>query len=526
MFVFRNYTIENLFDESVRFSGYGDISEIPQSAVYVWFYNAPIGADHASIVNEITGIGDKLKMVAAKIPSSSPFYILTLENLFPTHISLSDNSVADAITQVNLTAHELATTHSNIRVIDFNEFLQQYTPQEWINWKFYFLSQMIISPSIAGEFKMWWEKKLSVLTTPRKKCLVLDLDNTLWGGVLGEDGAAGIKMSGDYPGNAFAYFQESLLDLAHNGVIITVCSKNNEEDVKELWDKNPFMKIGPKDIAAYRINWNNKADNIREIAKELNIGLDAMVFIDDNPTERELVRQELPMVAVPEFPNRPYKLMEFYRSIVADYFQTYTLTNEDRNKTAQYKANALRATELSRFTNLTDFIKSLNIQIDLHKANEFTVTRIAQMTQKTNQFNLTTHRYSEADINAFMAHKDTVYCISVSDKFGDNGITGAIIITYSGKTAEIDTFLLSCRILGKNIETVFIKTVLNLLLKKGVKEVKATYIPTQKNSQVANFYDSIGFTLTSEKEGTKSYHLFLTTLFPIPEYYTVTIKKP
>lgn len=190
--------------------------------------------------------------------------------------------------------------------------------------------------------------------------------------------------------------------LAKSGVILTICSKNNEEDVKELWEKNPFIKIGPRQIAAYRINWNNKADNIRELAKELNIGLDSMVFVDDNPTERELVRQQLPMVFVPEFPKRPYELMNFYRKLVDEYFQTYKFTSEDFYKTEQYKANARRASEQARFTDLSAFIKSLDIHIDVIAANEFNVPRIAQMTQKTNQFNLTTHRYTEADINTFI----------------------------------------------------------------------------------------------------------------------------
>lgn len=524
MFVFRNYTVENLFDESVMFSGYDDISEIPEADSYLWFYVAPIGAPTAHTVTEINGIGDKLKYVAEQIPSSAPFYIFTLENLFKVVISDSDRRIANAIEGVNQLAWKIASEKSNVRVVDFGEFLALHSPESWINWKFYFLSQMIISPALAPSFKEWWGQRLAEFTRPRKKCLVLDLDNTLWGGVLGEDGVSGVKMSGDYPGNAFMYFQEALIALANSGVILTICSKNNEADVKELWEKNPFLKLTPKHIAAYRINWQNKADNIRELAKELNIGLDSMVFVDDNPTERELVRQQLPMVAVPEFPKRPYGLMEFYGSLVENFFRTYRLTNEDLAKTEQYKANAQRSTEQAKFTDLTEFIRSLDIHIDIVKANEFNIPRIAQMTQKTNQFNLTTHRYTEADINEFVGKGDDVYCISVRDKFGDTGITGEMIVTEKNGVAEIDTLLLSCRILGKDIETAFLKSILNILYDKGVERIKAKYIPTAKNAQVADFYDKIGFERVSEMDGTHEYLLRMDAKFEVPAYYNITMK--
>lgn len=524
MYIFRNYTIENVFDESVKFSGYGDISEIPDADSYLWFYTAPIGAINEHTVTEINGIADKMRFVAESIPSSAPFYIFTLENLFNVVVSDSDRKVEEAISAVNDLAWKIASEKSNVRVINFEEFLSRHNPNTWINWRFYFISQMILNPTLVPEFKAWWIKKLHELNQPRKKCLVLDLDNTLWGGVLGEDGISGVKMNGDYPGNAFMYFQDALVSLAESGVILTVCSKNNETDVLELWEKNPFVKLGIKHIAAYRINWQNKADNIRELAKELNIGLDSMVFVDDNPTERELVRQQLPMVEVPEFPKRPYELMEFYKSLVNDYFRTYRLTNEDLTKTEQYKANVQRATEQAKFTDLTDFIRSLDIHIDIVKANEFNIPRIAQMTQKTNQFNLTTHRYTEADINLFIAKGDDVYCIAVSDKFGDNGITGEIIVSNCGEIAIIDTLLLSCRILGKNIESVFVKTVLNLLYDKGVRTVKAEYSATAKNSQVADFYDKLGFGVISDAEGIKKYELKLESHQKIPDYYSINVK--
>lgn len=524
MFVFRNYTIENLFDESTVFSGYGDISEIPDADAYIWFYTVPIGFDEKLKLNEIQGIEEKLELVCTQIPTSKSLYIFELADIFSVNICQTDRKLSDAINKFNNSIYELGCKYSNIKVIDINSFLHLFNPNEWINWKYYFISQMVISPAIASKFKIWWKDRLKSFTEPRKKCLVLDLDNTLWSGVLGEDGISGVKMSGDYPGNAFQYFQEALLSLSKSGVILTLCSKNNEDDVKELWEKNPFVKIRPEHIAAYRINWNNKADNIRELAKELNIGMDSMVFVDDNPTERELVRQQLPMVEVPEFPKRSYELMEFYKHLVNEYFQIYQLTTEDLSKTEQYKMNALRASEAAKFTDLTDYIKSLNIHIDIIKADEFNIPRIAQMTQKTNQFNLTTRRYSESDINNFILNGDLVYCISVKDKFGDNGITGAIIINRKGDIAEIDTFLLSCRILGKNIEEAFIISMLEILFEKGISTVCASYIPTLKNSQVENFYERVGFALISKEDNGKKYKITNIPKLEVSKLYTITIK--
>lgn len=524
MYVFRNYTVENLFDEDTAFSGYDDISSIPADTAFLWLYFCPVGFDGEKVAAQVQAAADKLRIVADAVPSSASFYVFSMENLYPVNICDTDRTVSDAVDAFNLQARALASEKHNIKYVDFSEFLAGYPPEERISWRFYFISQMMVNSKLVPAFKQWWAGRRHTLEGKRKKCLVLDLDNTLWSGVLGEDGVSGVKMAGDYPGNAFHYFQCALRALAKSGVILTVCSKNNEEDVKELWEKNPFLVITPDLISAYRINWNNKADNIRELARELNIGLDSMVFIDDNPTERELVRQQLPMVEVPEFPNKPYGLMAFFAKLVNDYFRAYRLTAEDLGKTEQYRANARRSAEQSHFTNLDDFIRSLDIKIDIIAANEFNIERIAQMTQKTNQFNLTTRRYTVSDINAFIAGGAKVWCISVADKFGDNGITGEIIVKTDGDEAEIDTFLLSCRILGKKIERAFVLSVLDRLREQGIKRVKASFIPTAKNAQVKEFFDGLGFTLLEENGGIKNYIMELSAPVALSSDYTITFK--
>ncbi len=245
------------------------------------------------------------------------------------------------------------------------------------------------------------------------------------------------------------------------------------------------------------------------------------MFVDDNPTERELIKQMLPMVSVPDFPAQPYELPIFFKQMVEDYFKVYSITDEDKKKTEQYKANAARAQAQQSFTDFGAFLESLNIQITIESANEFNIPRIAQMTQKTNQFNLTTKRYTDADVRRFVDEGWKIWCISVADKFGDNGITGAILVNGS----VIDSLLLSCRILGKGIEKAFLKRVLSLLKERGADSVKAEYLPTLKNVQVADFYDKCGFTCLSENEGEKSYEIDLKKAdLKIEKYYHINLK--
>lgn len=527
MFVFRNNTIENLFEEGTTFSGYGDVSFVPSmEKELVWFYQVPVSFEPERQLDEVVGMIDKLRLVISQLSDGCLLRIITLENLFPIEYVESDRRLQEAVEKFNHEASRIAEVNSNVLLINFKNFLSSYNIDSLINWKFYFISQMILSPSLADPFKKWWRRQVEITEGKRKKCIVLDLDNTLWGGVLGEDGISGIKIGNDYPGKAYLFFQEALVELSKQGVILTVCSKNNEADVMEVWKENPFMVLTDKYLSAYQINWENKADNIRRLSEILNIGLDSMVFIDDNPTERELIRQQLPMVTVPEFPKRPYELPKFIKGIVTDFFETITLTNEDKQKTEQYRANAFRTKQRSHFTDLTDFIRSLDIKIEIRKVDKFSLPRVAQMTQKTNQFNLTTHRYTEADIMGMLNSGSEVYTLSVSDRYGDNGITGEMIILNDGKSANIDTLLLSCRILGKKIENAFVLTVLQSLKDSGVEKVSACYIPSPKNYQVADFYERIGFALVKTgKDGIKYYSLDMSCLTEPEQIYTINIEN-
>lgn len=527
-FVFRNNTIEPFFASlpDVRFSGYDDISFIDKdSDVYIWFYQVPFKFEREKVVAEIEAFGDKLNILLPQIPIHKTIILFSLVDLAPFRYEESDYSVRVAIEKYNLHLLSLSQEYSNVKLIDFKEFTEKYSINQLLDWRFYFISQMGMNPKLAPDFSTWLQGCMKAIQLQRKKCLVLDLDNTLWGGVLGEEGISGIQIGGDYPGKAFLYFQEGLVELSKRGVILTICSKNNEKDVLEVWEKNPFIKLTRQYISAYRINWQNKADNIRELSKELNLGLDSFVFVDDNPTERELVKQMLPMVEVPDFPKQPYMLPSFLISLVDTYFKIYTVTDEDRKKTEQYKANAGREMERSRFTDFSDYLRSLEMKLTLMQLDEFNLSRIAQMTQKTNQFNLTTHRYTEADLRSFKATGWQIYCMSVKDRFGDSGITGAIFLKPVVDAYEIDTLLLSCRILGKGIEYAFLSAILNIVRQSGVQKVKASYLPTDRNAQTADFYDRAGFVFDEQDtNGNRYYHIDLTESLKWADYYQITIK--
>jgi FkbH-like protein len=520
-FVFRNYTIEPFFRgfEAV-FSGYEDVSYIDKTAdVYIWFYFMPYKLNNDIIARKISHYSNLLNMVYSNIGTDKNFIVFTMAAIYKINYVTLNTILLDAIEEYNQKIYAMSK-NSNIKIVDIRDFYVSFSKDELIDWKYYFLSQMPVNPKLVPQFNKWFSRQLEILAMKRKKCIVLDLDNTLWHGILGEDGPDGIKMGEDYPGNAYRFFQAFLLELSRMGIILAVCSKNNEADVFAVWENHPDTVLRKENFSAYRINWNNKADNIREIALELNIGLDSMVFIDDNPAERELIKQTLPEVSVPEFPAQPYLYPVFIKQLTDDYFSAYTLTQEDLTKTRQYKENAERAQHKKQFVDMETYIKSLEIKLTVEQLNEFNKARFAQMTQKTNQFNLTTKRYTETEIQSFADNGGLIYGLRVKDKFGDNGLTGLMIILIDKETAYIDTLLLSCRILGKEVEYIFVKYVLLKLKKKGITNIRASYIKTPKNVQVEKFYDNIGFNVMEVFAEHTDYELVLENKdFSLPDIY-------
>lgn len=523
-FIYRNTTIENLFTElNADYSGYGDIVMPGEHYERIfWFYTLPFKVKRKDLVNEVDNYLHKLDLILSRKETKTPIYCFTLQN-FVNQINWTniDNNLQQAIFNFNSHLYKLASQDSSIKVIDIQDFCNKYKISEIFDWRFYYMTETTISPRLGKEFYKWFLKKEKAILQKRKKCLVLDLDNTMWGGVLGEDGIEGIKLGDTYPGNVFLDFQRCVIEASKNGVILAVCSKNNEIDVLEAWKKHPFMQISKDVVSSYRINWNDKATNIAEISEELNIGLDSFVFIDDNPIERERVKQFLPEVTVPDFPKNTFGLIPFFDEIYENNFQAYSLTDEDKTKTNQYAENFKRKKHQQNFENIEGYYKSLEMKLKVHENNRILVSRLSQMTQKTNQFNLTTKRYSEEDIKRFM-DDGFVLSLDVKDKFGNNGITVLAIIKKQDKeTAAIDSFLLSCRILGRDIEMAFMAYIHNYLFEKGFKEIKADYIPSSKNKKLTSqFLDKCGFEIENAgSDGSKNYISRITGRKKIKEYY-------
>ncbi|MBQ8922978.1 MAG: HAD family hydrolase [Oscillospiraceae bacterium] len=331
-----------------------------------------------------------------------------------------------------------------------------------------------------------------------KKCVVADLDNTLWGGVIGDDGIDGIQLGELGDGPAFIALQKWLLELKRRGILLAVCSKNNDDTAREPFEKHPETVLRLEDFAAFVANWENKADNIRKIQQTLNIGMDSFVFLDDNPFERNLVREMLPEVTVPELPEDPALVPAYLEGL--HLFEAVSYSEEDAARTAQYQAEASRAAAQASFTSYEDYLVSLDMQGEILPFDSFHYPRIAQLTQRSNQFNLRTVRYSEADIAAIANDPEyfTRY-MTLSDKFGEHGLISVVICKkQSEDTLFIDTWLMSCRVLRRGVEGCLFDAIVQMTLDSGFRYLTAEYLPTAKNKMVAHFYDEIGMQPTGD----------------------------
>jgi len=339
-----------------------------------------------------------------------------------------------------------------------------------------------------------------------RKCLVLDLDNTCWGGVIGDDGLEGICLSGP-EGEGFVAVQRLALDLKARGVVLAVSSRNNDETARSAFREHPDMLLKEADIAVFQANWEDKASNLEAIARTLEIGLDALVLLDDNAAERAHVRAALPMVAAPELPNEA----AYYPTVLmaAGYFETVSFSAEDRERAQSYAANAKRAEVFSQARNLEDYLASLEMKIGFAPFDPVGRGRIAQLINKTNQFNLTTRRYTEAQVAAMETSAAFTLQVRLADRYGDFGMIGVIIAQADGpETWDVDTWLMSCRVLGRQVERAMLGQLAEAARAAGVKTLRARYIPTAKNGMVADHYDKLGFTLVaSDETGGREYAL-------------------
>jgi FkbH-like protein len=365
----------------------------------------------------------------------------------------------------------------------------------WYNDSFWHRAKQEVSIAAAPLYGDLVMRLLAARYGRSYKCLVLDLDNTLWGGVVGDDGVEGLVLGqGSAEGEAFVAFQSYAKDLAGRGIILAVCSKNDEVNALGPFERHPDMVLKRSDIACFMANWDDKATNLQRIATTLNIGLDSLVFVDDNPFERNLVRGKLPMVAVPEISEDP----GLTPGILADagYFEALALTAEDRARSAQYQANAARASLAGDANDIGAYLDSLEMRLIWNGFEPIGLPRIVQLINKSNQFNLTTRRYGEDDVRQMMTDGSVAGVqLRLVDRFGDNGMIAVAILRREGTEALIDTWLMSCRVLGRRVEEASLDTLAAACRRRGIHRLVGIYRPTAKNNMVQDLYPRLGFTV-------------------------------
>ena len=381
----------------------------------------------------------------------------------------------------------------NVFLIDFNQIQSRYGKERLKDDKLYYVAKMPISLELLPEVAKQVVDVVSTIGGVVKKCVICDLDNTLWGGVIGDDGLNGIQIGELGVGHAFEDLQHWLKQLKERGIILGVCSKNEENNAKEPFLKHPEMVLRLEDISIFVANWEDKASNIRYIQKTLNIGMDSMVFLDDNPFERNLVRSMIPEITVPELPEDPALYLDYLKSL--NLFETASYSASDQDRTRQYQAEVNRLETEKMFESYDDYLESLEMVAEIHEFDEFQTPRIAQLTQRSNQFNLRTVRCTEGDIANYAQNEDyiTQYYM-LKDKFGDHGLISVVILKKSeNNTLFIENWLMSCRVLKRGMEEFIADNIVKTAKENGFENVVGEYLQTQKNAMVANLYSNLGF---------------------------------
>jgi FkbH-like protein len=422
-------------------------------------------------------------------------------------------SLGQFITQVNasfqLTAPPAVTIH------DVDGLSALVGRRNWGDERFFHHAKLPCAPEYLVEYAHSVASILLAQLGQSKKCLVLDLDNTLWGGVIGDDGMGGIRLGqGDAEGEGYLAFQRYAQKLRQRGVILAVCSKNTDQVAREVFVKHPEMALKLDDISCFMANWDDKPANLRAIAQQLNIGLNSLVFLDDNPAERAIVRKLTPEVSVPEVSGDP---LDFIAALERGrYFQTVSLGREDLQRTGYYLSNAQRRAVESSVENIAEFLRSLQMVATVGPITGMSLERSTQLINKSNQFNLTTVRRSSGEIQTIISDPTWLtLTVSLKDRFGDNGLISVLLAKTKGDALDIDTWLMSCRVLKRNVEQLLLNCICRWALQRGLKELRGHYIPTAKNELVKDHFTSLGFqTVARRADGSCDYVLDVRAFTP------------
>lgn len=531
--VFRGFNI-NLFEaeynqvERQFMDPTSDLYQFNADYVVVFQSTHKLGEHHSALSQEqqamlaedrlqfVTGICSNPALASKKIIYFN--YAEIEDTVFGSYANKVDSSFTFQVRKLNYELMRLSQQFPNLFICDIAGLQNKLGRDQMFAANVYTSTEMVLSidalPYVASRVM----DIVCAIKGQFKKCLILDLDNTVWGGVIGDDGLEGIQLGhGLGIGKAFTEFQMWVKKLKQRGIIICVASKNNEETAKEPFEKHPDMVLKMDDIAVFQANWETKVDNIRTIQQILNIGFDSMVFLDDNPFERNIVRENIPAITVPELPEDPAEYLEYLYSL--NLFETASYSNLDKDRTKQYQVEAQRVSLSKTFTNEADFLKSLNMVSEVSGFTKFNIPRVAQLSQRSNQFNLRTVRYTDADIEA-LANEQSVIDLSftLEDKFGDNGLIAVVIMKPIDKeTLFVDTWFMSCRVLKRGMENFTLNTMVEKAKAAGYKRIIGEYLPTPKNKMVEEHYTGLGFK-TIEGASTAQFELNVETYQPKDVY--------
>ena len=487
---------DNIVQDSIKFQNANAIVLFWESCNFIDGLQFKINLfSNYELENLIEKIKLEIDIVLSALKNTPLVIINRFSSLIFDQFNLSESNLKWLSN--NLNTYLETNIGKNFRLFHLDGVISRLSIKSATDLRYYYSSKTLYSVDFYKEYFKDIQHFFFAANGKAKKALIFDCDNTLWKGTIGEDGIDGIKI--------FQEIQYLALNLAKKGVIIGLCSKNNPEDVDNILENHPDMVLKNNDIVIKKVNWENKVLNLQSIAVSLNIGMDSIVFIDDSSFEIGLVKQKLPDVTVFQV---PVKECEYGLKMnqIANLFLNLSETNEDKFKAQMYKDQVKRTKEKNKSVDIQDYLTSLGMVITVYSDNINQASRISQLTQKTNQFNLTTKRYTESDIKGFILSNDKiVLSIEVNDKYGPSGLTGLAILCK--KTFKIDTLLLSCRVLGRDIEYKFIDIIVDISKKNNFNLLEAEYIKTHKNFQVEDFYNKCGFNLINENNDSSMYAL-------------------
>lgn len=488
-------TSSELYDSNARFVIIFQATEKLILEFYKLDKNARdhFAEDHiAKVAQYIETINSKLKanIIYFNFPEIS-------DNTFGNYSNKVISSFTYQLRKINFELMNLAISYKNFFINDVSALQNKFGRSFAFSPSMYTNAGMVYSLDHLPHVAKNTIDIVKSINGQIKKCLVLDLDNTLWGGIIGDDGLEGIQIGNLGIGETFSKWQQWIKQLQERGIILAVCSKNEESIAMEPFQKHPDMVLKLDDIAVFVANWDNKADNIRHIQSVLNIGFDSIVFVDDNPAERKMVRDNLPEVTVPELPEDPAEYLSFLQHL--NLFETASYTDGDGDRTRQYQEESKRAGLKKSFVNEEEFLQSLNMTSKCGPFEKLDIPRIAQLTQRSNQFNLRTIRYTDEDINRITSSENHfTLSFKLEDMFGDYGLVSAIIMEKKNEQdLMIDTWIMSCRVLKRGLEQLVLNEIVAIAKANNFKRMLGEYIPTSKNNMVAGHYTGLGFALTT-----------------------------